>query len=90
MSRTKLDYWPDEDEDKARLYHVLYAALPDYRTPNRFLDVRKLATEIGVSHEGFYKWLRADRLPARRVKSLVELSGGKLTDGILVKYVMNV
>jgi hypothetical protein len=89
--RRRLDMWPDKEHSaKTRLYHLLYTALPDFRTPNQFLDVRKLAEEIGISHEGVYLWLRADRLPPKRVKALVELSRNKLSKGTLVKYVLNV
>jgi hypothetical protein len=58
------------------LYRVLSATFPEYRTrQQKVLDVEQLAAAIGMSEEGFYKWLRAGRiLSIKGVEKLAELA----------------
>jgi hypothetical protein len=70
------------------LYALLYDALPDYRTVRGALDVRKLAEKLGKSHEGVYKWLRTDRIPPRAASIIIELSGGRITNGKMIKFIL--
>lgn len=56
------------------LHEVLTDAFPRHRTVNGILDVRELASDLDLSHEAVYKWIRADRVPAKRVNDLIALS----------------
>lgn len=40
------------------LYALLMDSLPDHHTESGILDVDKLSTDLGKSHEAVYKWLR--------------------------------
>ena len=56
------------------LHEVLTDAFPNHRTVTGVLDIPGLGIDLGLSHEGVYKWVRHNNLPARRVKQLIELS----------------
>ena len=62
----------------SKLYTTLVHCLPLY-TDNPFaqtpkLNVGKLCTAIGMSHEGLYKWLRKGRLKADNATMLLTLA----------------
>lgn len=40
------------------LYALLMDSLPNHHTESGILDVDKLSSELGKSHEAVYKWLR--------------------------------
>jgi len=41
------------------LYKMLVDIFPEHRTINRLLDIPRIATDLGMSHEAVYKWFRA-------------------------------
>ena len=74
------------------LYDLLRKALPAYRTPSGRLNVPKLAKDLGadgMSREGVYKWLRANRLTPPNAKKLVDLGDGRLKIEQLHQFVFN-
>ena len=86
---TRQDFWPDDTATRrSRLYHFLYEHLSHFRTKKGVLDVRALADAMSLSPECVYKWLRANRVPARRVSALIGVSRGQITIGTLVRYII--
>jgi hypothetical protein len=71
-----------------RLYDLLLVKLPGFTSLGGHLDVRRLSADMGLSYEAIYKWLRADRLPARQVTRLVDLHGSHLTKEDLIPFVL--
>lgn len=56
------------------LYNALMDLFPEHRTKLEVLDVQRLKTELGMSHEAIYKWLRSSKLTPSNAKALIELS----------------
>lgn len=52
---------------------------PAWQTGAGELSVPAVAHTLGMSSEAVYKWLRADRIPAKGAKALIEISEGRLT-----------
>lgn len=64
------------------LYLMLVKTLPSKYCSDEFesrIDIRKLATDLNMSHEGVYKWMRADRISGHQATKLIDLSDGNLT-----------
>ncbi len=71
------------------LYGLLVRRLPkQYRFGTGYLNVSAIATDLGVSREGCYKWLRLNRLSPGAAKRLIELSDGMLTVNQISKSVI--
>ena len=68
------------------LYDVLRKTFPDYVDRGR-LDVPEFAEALGMSHEGVYKWLRANKLTPKNAKRLAEMSEGRATLKDFQKFV---
>jgi hypothetical protein len=56
------------------LHRLITRGLPDLHDEAGVLDVRGLATKIGVSHAAIYKWFAQDRIPSKRVLPIITLS----------------
>jgi len=56
------------------LYLLLLGRFPQFQPPGRAFNVAALASAIGFSHEGVYKWLRSGKLSHRGAQQLVVLS----------------
>lgn len=57
------------------LYKLLDGMFPQYRSiRDQVLDVPRLASRLGMTSEGVYKWLRADKLPTTKARKLVEIA----------------
>lgn len=61
------------DNIRGPLYELLLQKLPVCRASDGSLNVKTLHEAVNMSHEGVYKWLRANRLSGRAVDRLVEL-----------------
>ena len=64
------------------LYKLCFQHLPKHQkieADNAVLDVAKISTEIGVSRQKIFLWLKNNKLPAHRVLEFVELTGSQLT-----------
>ena len=79
------DKWDDNG-----LYNFFLKKMPEYKTAGGALDVRTLANDLDASHECVYKWLRKNRLPARRVNAVLGVGAKRISEAELVKFVMNV
>lgn len=56
------------------LYNFLITIFPEHITPYNVLDVRRLRTDLGKSHEAVYKWLRAGRVTPANARKLCEIA----------------
>jgi len=72
-------------KDLGPLHDLLLSACPPGENGTRSIVV--LAGYIQVSHQYVYRWIKDNRVPARFVRRLVELSGGKLELADFNKYV---
>ena len=59
------------------LYNVLITIFPEHITPYNVLDIRRLRTDLGKSHEAIYKWLRAGRVPSAAARKLCDIANGE-------------
>lgn len=67
------------------LYQLLERIFPEHRSSrDHVLDVKRLASEINLTSEGVYKWLRADRLPMKRARKLIELANKGRSENDLI------
>lgn len=69
-----------------KLYDLLDAHFPAHRTRLGQLNIRVLSKELGLSTQAMYRWFSSDRLPARKLAVLIELSEGRLTYEKLAPY----
>ena len=86
---------PKAEDDKPftdkPLYKLLTARFASVRTHQNIFDVRSFSTAIGMSPEGVYKWLRADRLSADGATKILEFArtlDAKLTREDLIVFVL--
>jgi hypothetical protein len=56
------------------LHKLLSDRLPQFRTKQRVFDVPGFAAAIGMSAEGAYKWLRADKVSPEGARKIIELT----------------
>ena len=47
-----------------------------------------LAPALGVSYQYVYRWIEGNKLPAKYVKSLVEIAQGRVTQEELIVFVI--
>lgn len=59
------------------LYDLLKAKFPDYRTDTGRFDVPRFSTDLNMSHEGVYKWLRKNKISPDGARKVVSLSRGR-------------
>lgn len=65
---------PDSNPAFGELHNLLKTLFPELRTKrDNVFDVSAFAAKVNMTDEGVYKWLRADQLPARRARQIVEL-----------------
>ena len=71
-------------KDLGALHKLLLKAAPEgpevdgkRATPS----ISTLAMALGMSHWAVYVWIKNKRVPARRVKRLVEIGEGRVTEG---------
>lgn len=51
--------------------HVLLCELfPNHRSPLGYFDVARLSSELGLSYEAVYQWLRKGRLTPQNARTL--------------------
>lgn len=62
------------------LYELLKEKLPVCRSEGGALQVAKLASRLGMTNEGVYRWLRADDISKRGRKRVVEI--GSMPDNL--------
>ena len=63
--------------ERGPLHRVLTEKLPDLRGAGGVCNLRRLATELNMTYQGVYKWMRPGRkhrLPFDQVKRIVALS----------------
>lgn len=70
------------------VYDMLDAAFPQYRTRFGGLDVYTLAGNLDMQPQSVYRWFNKETIPADRVKTLVRLSKGRLTEEKLIPFVI--
>ncbi|MEG3175806.1 hypothetical protein U1872_06160 [Sphingomonas sp. RB3P16] len=68
---------------KVGLYVFLLDLFPQHRSSSGLLDVRKLATELGKSHEAVYKWLRKSKISPANADAIRELAIKLYPDTVL-------
>ena len=71
------------------LYKLCFKHLPQHQkieADNAVLDVAKISSEIGVSRQKIFLWMKNNKLPAHRVIEFVELTGSALTMDLLRPY----
>ena len=63
------------------LYALLERIFPKHRSSrDGVLDIPQLAEELEMTPEGVYKWLRADKLPPKKARKLVEMANAGLKE----------
>lgn len=71
--------------NRGPLHDVFTRSFPDLVNPRSGLcDIKKLAKSLGMTYQGVYKWMsprNKNKLPARQIKRLVELSQKQVTGG---------
>jgi len=72
--------------DQSALYRAIYHGLEGHRSASRpsQLNVRKLASDLGVSHWAPYHWFKVNRLPLRHIIKLIALEASTLTLATLI------
>lgn len=83
----------DDDDDllgeprtrSSALYKLLLKKLPSYRVENdnKKLNAKRLAADLEISPQAFYKWVWADRIPPKQVTKLVALEGTLTQEDVL-------
>lgn len=68
------------DNIRGPLYELLLRKLPVCREGDGTLNIKRLHEGVGMSHEGVYKWLRANRISPGGVEKVIEL--GKRDDNV--------
>jgi transposase-like protein len=72
-------YDPEARQEFGDLHKLLKRIFPEHRTArDNVFDVKRLASELGMTAEAIYKWLRQDSLPPKRARQLVELANAGL------------
>lgn len=66
---------PRRIADLGPLHSLLLLACPPDEKGKRSIPV--LARALGISNEGIYKWIRQERMPSKRARQIVEMSGGR-------------
>ena len=61
------------------LYKLLEKSFPTYLDRDGHLDLTMLGSDLGIRKQAIYKWTQKDKVPAKRVSDLIELSDGRLT-----------
>ena len=56
------------------LYNLLCDSFPTYRTKLNALDIQRLRTGLGKSHEAVYQWLRKGKLSPTNARKLIGLA----------------
>jgi len=70
------------------LYDLLKGRFPGHRTDTGRFDVPRFATDLGMSNEGIYKWLRANKISPEGAKKVVALSRGRAKIEDFTKFVL--
>lgn len=60
------------DKIRGPLYALLLRKLPVCRDTDGTLNIKRLHEGVGMSHEGVYKWLRANRISPGGVDKVIE------------------
>lgn len=71
------------------LYKLMYLKLPQFQKTSSYgntLDVERIAEYLRIRRQNVYRWLKANELPARRVKQVIALPGSELTTQDLEPY----
>jgi len=75
-----------KDITEGKLYKLLDKLFAGYRTTrDGVLDVRRIAEDLGISAEGVYKWLRADKLPFTQAQRLIAIVNADEDDEEAIK-----
>lgn len=75
------------EEGNTPLHKVLLRAVPENEHGNQTLT--ELARLLGIERYSVQKWLKAQHVPARRVKRIIEISNGQVTEQDLSPFVYN-
>lgn len=65
---------PRKVKDLGKLNNLLIRGLPDWLDDDGILRTYDLAKYLGVSYQAAYKWFDRNRIPPKRIPSLVKLS----------------
>lgn len=74
----------------SELYMLFYDKLPQHRHPSRageVLNMTRLSTDLGVSKQKIWLWLKENRLPATRLMQVIDLSGSRFKMEDLAPYI---
>lgn len=74
----------------SELYKLFFLKLPRFqkRSPHvNTLDVEAMAVELDVTTQNIYRWFKANELPARRAKQIINLPGSLMTMGDLEPFI---
>jgi hypothetical protein len=69
-----------------KLYELLHRALPDHSNTHGQLNVCAVATTLGLSTEGVYKWLRVDRITPDGAKAVVRVAEGRVSESDFLPF----
>lgn len=77
---------PKKKAKKETLEEVLFRGLPHYRKEWKnelILDCYKIAADLDVSYQAFYKWLERNKFPGKRANQVIELSQKHVARGFV-------
>ena len=79
LETTEHDRYPAKKARKSKhlgqLNSLLIRGLPDWVNEEGVLRTYDLAEAIGISYQAMYRIYSREKVPAKRIKALVELSG---------------
>lgn len=70
-----------------KLHALLHKACPPGKDGDGSIRAT-LAPALGVSYQYVYRWIEADKLPAKYVKPLIEIAGGRVSQEELIVFVI--
>lgn len=69
------------------LYDFLMEKFPEHRTKQQVFDVPRFAGDLGMSNEGVYRILRANKLNPDQAKKIESISDGRIVREETVPFV---
>lgn len=77
---------PNRYNDLGPLHDLLLRACPPDDEGHRSIMV--LADKMGLSWQNLYKWIAGKRIPPKRVRQLVEIADGRVSQEDVLKFVL--
>ena len=70
-----------------KLYNLIWRKVPEWQDGER-INVKKVVSDLNITHEAFYVMFRKLRMSPRMARRLIEFTNGNITKADLVDYVI--